>query len=99
MQEMEMSRLLTKGRISRINVPQDRDYSYTTLFNKNAEIDGVFLKNYDTETKCVSIRADHSENPEFWMEINLDLMKLQKWLKFYRISMELKEEDDEDKWI
>jgi hypothetical protein len=48
--------------------------------NSFGVIDGARFQYYDEETKTVVIRVDHSEIPEFWMDIPIKLDQLQKWI-------------------
>jgi hypothetical protein len=49
--------------------------------NGKIKIDGAKLFHYNDQTKIVTIRVDSSDAPEFWIEVQLPLPKLQKFVE------------------
>jgi hypothetical protein len=49
--------------------------------NKFGVIDGARIQYYDHESNTLRLRIDDSNVPGFWMEINISLDNLEKWLK------------------
>lgn len=50
----------------------------TNLFGK---IDGARFLHYDPETRSIVVRVDHSEIPEFWLELNFTLDEVNKFVR------------------
>ena len=49
--------------------------------NKFGVIDGARIQYYDHESNTLRLRIDDSNVPGFWMEININLDNLERWLK------------------
>ncbi len=52
----------------------------TIKYNTRGSIDGARFFAYNPDTKAITIRVDHSEIPEFWLEVEFTKEKLQEWL-------------------
>ena len=50
-------------------------------YNSQKKIDGAKLYLYDPDTKVVTVRIDHSETLEFWIEVKIDISKMNAWIK------------------
>lgn len=79
------SQIILDEEINDTTIGMAKEYEDSKLFAKGrvigGVIDGAKLSGYDDG--LITIRLDHSKNPEFWSEVYVDLVKLSKWLKEY----------------
>lgn len=67
-------------RISKIKNVKGRVQDGDKNLNKFGKIDNARLKNFDPETKTLTIRVDDTNVPGFWVEIPLNLDQVEEWL-------------------
>ena len=78
-----LSGIKATGRIERLEL-EDNGYAPfpRSIPNMYSKIDGARLDHYDPETRTVHIRVDHSTHPSFYLELDISLDKLERWLGY-----------------
>lgn len=57
-----------------------RIHGHDGQVNKYSKVDSARLFSYDPETGTVMVRVDHSEIPEFWLEVPIKMDQLNAWV-------------------
>ncbi len=76
-----LSDIRASGRIEKIDLDnRGNGWFPHAVTNMHSKIDGARLDHYDPETRTVHIRVDHSTHPSFYLELDINLDKLEHWL-------------------
>ena len=70
-----------KTELSKIKNVKGRVQDYYKNINKFGKIDGARFVDFNQLTRNITIRVDDSNVPGFWLEINLSLDQMEKWLE------------------
>jgi len=82
-EETELSHVRANGQI-----PYNQNTLKGMILNKiNQEIDGAKLGAYDYKKDSIDININDSSNLDFWCNLEIDMKKLQSWLKIHGIEM------------
>jgi hypothetical protein len=73
-----------------------RIYSCDGKVNKKQKIDGARLLAYDKKTKKLTIRVDHTEILEFWIEIDVSQKQLMEFIEEQIAETDENEEENGD---
>jgi len=90
----EVAYWLKRNNVDMAKVAEQRSLRATGRFYGNIndrkvqDVDGARLFYFDEETRTLGIRVEHTQLPDFWLEIHIPMHKLEQFVREESMSLE-----------